>query len=117
MKIRMEERGDVRAVPVSGPPYYVNLEGGEVPWPEPTITTEELAGLGGWDSKQGVIEIDRDNNERTLAAGERIELKPGHGFAKKVRFKRGSLFDERVTAEIEMLRGVFPGLVYEPSAR
>lgn len=71
------------------PPFFVNIEGVEHPWPSPTITTEQIASLGGWDPSQGVIEIDRDNNERTLKPGEVVELKPGHGFAKKVRFKRG----------------------------
>lgn len=113
----MEDRTVVKPGPGSGPPYYVNLEGREVPWPEPTITTEELAKLGGWDVAQGVIEIDRDNTERTLAAGERVELKPGYGFAKKVRFRRGSLFDERIAAEIELLRGVYPGMRYESTGR
>lgn len=71
------------------PHYFVNIEGTQHPWPSPTITTEQIARLGGWDPSAGVIEIDRDNNERTLKPGEVVELKPGHGFAKKVRFKRG----------------------------
>lgn len=111
----MANTAESQSDPRSGQPYYVNLEGREVPWEQPTITTEELAALGGWPATQGVIEIDKDNNERTLVAGERVELKPGHGFAKKVRFKRGSLFEERVAAEVELLRRVFPNLQYQPS--
>ena len=38
---------------------------------------------------QGVIEVDKDNNERTLAPGEVIQIKPGLGFGKKHRWKRG----------------------------
>jgi hypothetical protein len=72
-----------------GPKYYVNVEGTEYPWDESTISTEQIADLGGWDPSIGVIEIDKDNNERTLKPGEVVELKPGHGFAKKVRWKRG----------------------------
>lgn len=113
----MEEQGVAKPAPGSGPQYYVNLEGREVPWPEPTITTEDVAALGGWDVAQGVIEIDRDNNERTLAAGDRIDLKPGHGFAKKIRFKRGTLYDERIAAEVGLLRGVYPELQFEPGGR
>jgi hypothetical protein len=71
------------------PQFSVNVEGTLHPWPTRTITTEQIAALGGWESSIGVIEIDRENNERTLAPGEIVELKPGHGFAKRIRFKRG----------------------------
>lgn len=59
------------------------------PWPRPTITTEEIAALGGWDISQGVIEVDPDQNERTLAPDEVIKLRPGVSFGKKLYFKRG----------------------------
>ena len=72
-----------------GPKYFVNIEGTKHEWPRDTITTEEIAQLGGWDPAIGVIEIDKDNNERTLQPGEVVQLKPGQGFAKKVRWKRG----------------------------
>lgn len=72
-----------------GPKYFLNIEGEEIPWDQDTITTEQIAALGGWDPSQGVIEVDRDNNERTLAPGEIVEVKPGHGFGKKHRWKRG----------------------------
>lgn len=72
-----------------GKKYYVNIEGVKYQWEDATITTEEIANLGGWDPTVGVIEIDKDNNERTLQPGEVVELKPGHGFAKKIRWKRG----------------------------
>lgn len=73
----------------SGPKYFVNIEGAEISWHSKTITTEEIAELGKWDVGIGVIEIDRDNNERTLSPGEVVELKPGHGFGKKILWKRG----------------------------
>lgn len=86
------------------PSYYLDIEGQEIEWHSPTITTEEIASLGGWATDAGVIEIDRDNNERTLAPGEVVELKPGHGFAKKVKWKRGdSLHDQRLAAELAIL--------------
>lgn len=72
-----------------GPKYYLNIEGETVPWDDDTITTEQIAELGGWDISQGVIEVDQHNNERTLAPGEVIEIKPGMGFGKKHRWKRG----------------------------
>jgi len=72
-----------------GPKFFVDIEGVLKPWDKPTITTEEIISLGGWDPSQGAIMIDQDNNERTLQPGETIELKPGMGFSKKVRFKRG----------------------------
>lgn len=72
-----------------GPKFFVDIEGVLKPWDKPTITTEEIISLGGWDPSQGAIVIDQDNNERTLQPGETIELKPGMGFSKKIRFKRG----------------------------
>ena len=73
-----------------GPKYYLDIEGEEKPWDKDTITTEEIAALGEWDVSLGVILIDKkDNTERTLNPGEVVELKPGMGFSKKVRCKRG----------------------------
>jgi len=69
--------------------FFLDIEGVLKPWDEETITTDQVAELGGWDVSQGVILIDKDNNERTLAPHEIIEIKPGQGFSKKVRFKRG----------------------------
>lgn len=73
----------------SGPKYHVNIEGTDYPWDSPTITTEQIAQLGGWEPAVGVLLIDKENNERTLTPGESIELKPGMGFAKKIKFRRG----------------------------
>ena len=72
-----------------GPKFFVNIEGEKKEWHKATITTEEVIDLGGWDADLGAILIDKDNNERTLQPGEVIELKPGMGFSKKVRFRRG----------------------------
>lgn len=72
-----------------GPKFTLDIEGTLKSWDKATITTEELFALGGWDPSLGAIIIDADNNERTLQAGETIELKPGLGFSKKIRFKRG----------------------------
>jgi hypothetical protein len=78
-----------KAEQAQGPKYFLDIEGQEIPWNQGTITTEQIAELGGWDISQGVIEVDKDNNERTLAPGEIIEIKPGHGFGKKHKWKRG----------------------------
>ena len=72
-----------------GPKFFLNIEGQEFPWDEDTITTGQIASLGGWDTAQGVIEVDENNNERTLTPGEVTHVKPGHGFGKKHRWKRG----------------------------
>ncbi len=73
-----------------GPKFYLDIEGEITSWDEDTITTEQVAELGGWDPSLGVILIDlKDNTERTLQPGEVVELKPGLGFSKKVLFKRG----------------------------
>jgi len=77
------------AQPHKGPKYLLNIEGRDVPWDEDTITTEQIAALGGWEMAQGVVEVDKDNNERTLAPGEIVQIKPGQGFGKKFKWKRG----------------------------
>ena len=73
-----------------GPRFFVDIEGKKYPWEESTITTEQIIELGGWDPSQGAILINlKTNEERTLEPGEVIQLKPGMGFAKKIKFKRG----------------------------
>jgi len=73
-----------------GPKYFINIEGKEIPWDKDTITTEEIISLGGWEPSLGAIEINlKDNTERTLSPGEVVTIKPGHGYSKKVKFKRG----------------------------
>ena len=75
--------------PGQGPKYVLNIEGNQIDWDQDTITTEQIIELGGWDPSQGVIEVNKDNNERTLTPGEVVELEPGLGFGKKLRWKRG----------------------------
>lgn len=72
-----------------GPKFLIDIEGTEYPWEEETITVAQIRELGGLPSDQPVIEIDPDNNERTLSDDEVITLKPGHRFGKKIRYKRG----------------------------
>ena len=70
--------------------YFVCIEGTLYPWTRDTIAMEEIAKLGGWDASQGVIEVDEHQNERQLAPGEVVKLKPGHVFGKRHRWKRGA---------------------------
>ncbi len=72
-----------------GPKFAVEVEGVDHAWNHDTITTEQLAALGGFDASLGVIMVDADGNERTLAPGEVVTLKPGHRFGKRPRFRRG----------------------------
>ncbi len=74
----------------TSPFFQICIENGVFPWPRPTITTEGIAQLGGWDPEIGVIEVDSEQNERTLAPGEVVELKPGNSYGKPLCFKRGS---------------------------
>ena len=87
-QIQTEER-NIPQQNAQGPKFFLDIEGVLKPWDKDTITTEEIIALGGWDPSQGAILIDKDNNERTLTAGEVVELKSGMGFSKKIRFKRG----------------------------
>lgn len=84
------------------PKYFINIEGQEYPWDQSTITTEQIAELGGWDVSQGVIEVDQHNNEQTLEPGQVIEIKAGHGFGKKHRWKRG--YRARISEELALLQ-------------
>lgn len=65
------------------------IEGKFYRWSEPTITTEQIAELGGWNISEGVVQIDEDQNEVTLNPGQVVALGPGCSFGKKIRWKRG----------------------------
>ncbi|MDX2186715.1 MAG: hypothetical protein SFV32_07275 [Opitutaceae bacterium] len=73
----------------NGPKYTLVIEGKDYDWNKDTITPADIARLGGWDLAQGVIEIDKDNNELTVDVKEVIDIKPGQSFGKKHRWKRG----------------------------
>ena len=73
-----------------GPKYLIDIEGAEYPWDHDTITLSQIRELGAIPEDQQIQEINLDDNtERTLVEGEVVTLKPGHGFAKKIRFQRG----------------------------
>src|SRR6185369_10542182 len=93
----------------SGKKYFVNIEGREIAWDRPTITAAEIAELGGWVLSQGGIEVDKDNVEHQLRPDETVELQPGHGFSKKVKWQRGdSVLDVRLDEELLLIRSRFP---------
>ncbi len=70
--------------------FQVDIEGTAHPWEAATITVAQIRQLGGFDPGQQIVEVNlKDNTERTLSEGEVVQLKPDHGFGKKVRFKRG----------------------------
>ena len=72
------------------PSFLVCIEDKEYCWPKDTITTEEIADLGGWDSDEGVIEVDAKQNERQLSPLEVVTLKPGGlTYGKKLCWRRG----------------------------
>ncbi len=73
-----------------GPKYLINVEGVEHSWDKDTFTVPEIRELGGFAATDPVIEVDlKDNTERTLGEEEVVEIKPGKGFGKKVKFQRG----------------------------
>ena len=77
-------------MPKEGPKFFVNVEGDEKSWDRDTITVPDIRTLAGWDSTQPIVEVNlEDNSEHTLEEGATVTLKPGHGFAKKIRFQRG----------------------------
>jgi hypothetical protein len=79
-----------QAKPSKGPRYLVNIEGVEFPWDEDTITVPEIRQLGNLSATDPVIEVDlQDNTERTLSEDDVVEIRPGKGFGKKVKFQRG----------------------------
>jgi hypothetical protein len=87
MRTEVETEGMDKA---SGRKYVVNVEGLDHEWPRATITVTEIRELGGFAATDPVIEVDlKDNSERTLDEDEVVEIKPGMGFGKKIRFKRG----------------------------
>lgn len=74
----------------TGPVFVLDIEGQKFPWPEPTIVTEQIAKLGGWDPSLGVQQIDLATNEaRDLSPGEAVDLREIATFAKKIGWRRG----------------------------
>ena len=60
VKENEEVLSDDVSVSENGPKYFLDIEDTIYPWSEPTITTEQIAEIGGWDPAIGVIEVDKD---------------------------------------------------------
>lgn len=74
----------------TGPVFPLYIEDKELRWLEPTIVTEQIAKLGGWNPSLGVQQIDLATNEaRTLKPKEVVDLKKIKTFAKKIGWRRG----------------------------
>ena len=75
---------------ITEPKFEVDIEGAYKPWHKDTITTEEVAALGGWDPSVGVVLVNlEDGTERTLQPDEVVKLEPSLGFSKRILFQRG----------------------------
>ncbi len=76
--------------PGGGPKYHLDIEGTVYAWERGDISVPEIRELGNLSGPEPIVEVDlRDNSQRTLAEDEVMSLKPGQGFARKVRFQRG----------------------------
>lgn len=74
----------------TGPVFILWIENKEFSWPKATITTEQIAQLGGWDPSSGVQQLDLATNEaRTLKPAEIVDLTKIKTFAKKIGWRRG----------------------------
>ena len=72
------------------PKFEIDIEGELKPWDRETITTEEIATLGGWDASLGVIRVNlEEGTEHELQPGEVVKVTPGIAFSKRILFKRG----------------------------
>lgn len=70
--------------------YELNIEGKTYDWHDSTITVAQIREIGNLPIDQPVIEVNTETNEEvTLDETIVIEVKPGHGFSRKVEFKRG----------------------------
>ncbi len=68
----------------------LRIEGQVYDWNEETITVPQIRTLGGLPTDLPVIQIDLETNTQIqLAEDAVVELKPGLGFSKKVKWQRG----------------------------
>lgn len=81
--------GDTAGSAKEGPKYFVDIEGVDYPWGKDSITTAEIRNLGHLPLDVPVLMIDENNVETTLAEDATVPLKPGIGFSKKIKFRRG----------------------------
>ena len=76
--------------PETGPKFHINIEGTVYEWGEDTITVPQIRSLGNLPTDVPVLMIDlQDNSQDELGEDEIVELRPGLGFSKKVKYQRG----------------------------
>jgi hypothetical protein len=87
---------DIQSVPEvtragdhAGQKYFIDIEGHEYEWDNPTITVPEIRSLGKIPADQPIVQEAPDGTERTLAENEVVELKPGHRHGRAPKYKRG----------------------------
>lgn len=74
-----------------GPRYVVDVEGDLKEWSSSSITPAEIRTLAGWPGDQQIVLVDDKSGEETpLEEGVPAALKPGQGFGRKIKFKRGA---------------------------
>jgi hypothetical protein len=73
-----------------GPKYHLDIEGTIHDWDADTITVPQIRDLGNLPAGVPVLQIDAENNQVTLAEDAVVQLKPGMGFSKKVKYARGA---------------------------
>lgn len=70
--------------------YFIDIEGTDFEWQRSTITVPEIRQLGNLTGDQPIVEVNlKENTERELGEDEVVTLKPGRGYARKVRYQRG----------------------------
>jgi hypothetical protein len=69
--------------------YTLEVDGQEYRIETSTVTGGEVMDLAGIPHAQGLLLIEDDGTQRTVAADEVIELQPGRRFKKRPKFKRG----------------------------
>ncbi|MDO8615900.1 MAG: multiubiquitin domain-containing protein [Dehalococcoidia bacterium] len=85
-----DQAGEGMEKPMKKAKYQVDIEGTLYDWDAATITVPQIRELGGLPEELPVLEIDlKTNEQRQLAEDEIINVKPGVGFSKKVRWARG----------------------------
>ena len=87
--------------------YEIDIEGALKPWDKDTITTEQIAALGGWDPSVGVLRVNlEDGTEETLQPGGGREDHTRASRSVSASCSRGARPDmeERLEAELALIR-------------
>jgi hypothetical protein len=69
--------------------YFVEVDGLEVGFDHEPVTGSEIMDEAGVSREVGLVQILEDGTQKPVTPDELFELKPGHRFKKRPRFKRG----------------------------